>query len=119
MSDYVNKAGLHVDTIPWMHERRIAAFLPDGDGEAAGHGEGVREAARLLPLAPVAAEEQLASVVDCLLSGQILDGGVNCRRGEVDEVCNFVSIHGISLGCTHTIARYIDVVKGLGQVFQE
>ncbi len=28
------KAGLHVDTIPWMHERRIAAFLPDGDGEA-------------------------------------------------------------------------------------
>jgi kynurenine formamidase len=28
------KAGLHVDAIPWMHERRIAAFLPDGDGEA-------------------------------------------------------------------------------------
>ena len=28
------KAGLHVDTIPWMHERRLAAFLPDGDGEA-------------------------------------------------------------------------------------
>jgi kynurenine formamidase len=28
------KAGLHVDTIPWMHERKIAAFLPDGDGEA-------------------------------------------------------------------------------------
>jgi kynurenine formamidase len=27
------KAGLHVDTIGWMHERRIAAFLPDGDGE--------------------------------------------------------------------------------------
>lgn len=27
------KAGLHVDTIPWMHERKIAAFLPDGDGE--------------------------------------------------------------------------------------
>ena len=27
------KAGLHVDTIPWLHERRIAAFLPDGDGE--------------------------------------------------------------------------------------
>ncbi|MGB7917548.1 MAG: hypothetical protein WCF79_20005, partial [Rhodomicrobium sp.] len=21
-----------VDTVPWMHERRIAAFLPDGDG---------------------------------------------------------------------------------------
>jgi kynurenine formamidase len=29
----IGKAGLHVDTIPWMHERRIAAFLPDGDGE--------------------------------------------------------------------------------------
>lgn len=27
------KAGLHVDTIPWMHELRLAAFLPDGDGE--------------------------------------------------------------------------------------
>jgi kynurenine formamidase len=27
------KAGLHVDAIPWLHERRIAAFLPDGDGE--------------------------------------------------------------------------------------
>lgn len=27
------KAGLHVDTVPWMHERRIAGFLPDGDGE--------------------------------------------------------------------------------------
>jgi kynurenine formamidase len=27
------KPGLHVDTVPWMHERRIAAFLPDGDGE--------------------------------------------------------------------------------------
>jgi kynurenine formamidase len=27
------KAGLHVDTIGWMHERKIAAFLPDGDGE--------------------------------------------------------------------------------------
>jgi kynurenine formamidase len=27
------KAGVHPDTIPWMHEHRIAAFLPDGDGE--------------------------------------------------------------------------------------
>jgi kynurenine formamidase len=32
--DGEGKAGLHVDTIPWMRERRIAAFLPDGDGEA-------------------------------------------------------------------------------------
>lgn len=29
----LGKAGLHVDTIPWMYERKIAAFLPDGDGE--------------------------------------------------------------------------------------
>ena len=28
------KAGLHVDAIPWMHEHRVASFLPDGDGEA-------------------------------------------------------------------------------------
>jgi kynurenine formamidase len=27
------KAGLHVDAIPWMHERKIAMFMPDGDGE--------------------------------------------------------------------------------------
>jgi kynurenine formamidase len=27
------KAGIHIDAVPWMHERRIAAFLPDGDGE--------------------------------------------------------------------------------------
>jgi len=32
--DGEGKAGLHVDTVPWMHERRMAAFLPDGDGEA-------------------------------------------------------------------------------------
>jgi kynurenine formamidase len=27
------KAGIHVDAVRWMHEKRIAAFLPDGDGE--------------------------------------------------------------------------------------
>jgi kynurenine formamidase len=27
------KAGLHVDAVPWMHERHLSAFLPDGDGE--------------------------------------------------------------------------------------
>lgn len=27
------KAGLHVDAVGLMHERKIAAFLPDGDGE--------------------------------------------------------------------------------------
>jgi kynurenine formamidase len=28
------RAGLDVRSIPWMHDRRVAAFLPDGDGEA-------------------------------------------------------------------------------------
>ena len=28
------KAGLHVDAISLMHERHVAGFLPDGDGEA-------------------------------------------------------------------------------------
>jgi kynurenine formamidase len=32
------KAGLDVDTIPWMHERKIAGFLPDGDGETVPSG---------------------------------------------------------------------------------
>jgi kynurenine formamidase len=31
--DAEGKAGLALDTVPWMHERRIAAFMPDGDGE--------------------------------------------------------------------------------------
>jgi len=31
--DGIGKAGLHVDTIPLLHERRVAAFLPDGDGD--------------------------------------------------------------------------------------
>ena len=31
--DGIGKAGLHVDTIPLLHERKVAAFLPDGDGD--------------------------------------------------------------------------------------
>lgn len=31
--DGEGKAGLHVNTIPLLHERRVAAFFPDGDGE--------------------------------------------------------------------------------------
>ena len=31
--DGEGKAGLHVETIPLLHERRVAAFFPDGDGE--------------------------------------------------------------------------------------
>jgi kynurenine formamidase len=32
------KAGLDVDTVPWMHERKVAGFLPDGDGETVPSG---------------------------------------------------------------------------------
>jgi kynurenine formamidase len=31
--DGEGKAGLHVDTIRLLHERKVAAFFPDGDGE--------------------------------------------------------------------------------------
>jgi kynurenine formamidase len=31
--DGEGKAGLHVETIPMLHERKVAAFFPDGDGE--------------------------------------------------------------------------------------
>jgi len=40
--DGEGKAGLHLNAIPWMHERRVAAFFPDGDGETVpSHVEGV------------------------------------------------------------------------------
>lgn len=32
--DGEGKAGLQPQTIRWMHERKVAAFFPDGDGEA-------------------------------------------------------------------------------------
>jgi kynurenine formamidase len=31
--DGEGKAGLHVETIPLLHQRKVAAFFPDGDGE--------------------------------------------------------------------------------------
>jgi len=31
--DGEGKAGLHVEVMPLLHKRRVAAFLPDGDGE--------------------------------------------------------------------------------------
>jgi len=31
--DGEGKAGLHVESIRWLHERKAAAFFPDGDGE--------------------------------------------------------------------------------------
>ncbi len=40
--DGQGRAGLHVSAIPLLHERRIAAFFPDGDGETVpGDVEGV------------------------------------------------------------------------------
>jgi kynurenine formamidase len=46
------KAGLHVNTVPWMHERQIAAFLPDGDGEAVpGSVEGMPSPIHALQIA--------------------------------------------------------------------
>ena len=31
--DGEGKAGLHVETLAWLHQRKVAAFFPDGDGE--------------------------------------------------------------------------------------
>ncbi|HET6484914.1 MAG TPA: cyclase family protein [Spirochaetia bacterium] len=31
--DGAGKAGLHVDAIPFLHERKVAVFFPDGDGD--------------------------------------------------------------------------------------
>jgi len=46
------KAGLDVDTIPLMHARRIAGFLPDGDGETVPGGvEGIPYPIHALQLA--------------------------------------------------------------------
>jgi hypothetical protein len=40
--DGEGKAGLLVDAIPLLHERKVAAFLPDGDGETVPcHVEGL------------------------------------------------------------------------------
>lgn len=34
----VGRAGLHINTIPMLHERQVAAFMPDGDGETVPSG---------------------------------------------------------------------------------
>ncbi|MCK4284495.1 MAG: cyclase family protein [Candidatus Brocadiae bacterium] len=40
--DGEGRAGLHVSAIPLLHERKVAAFFPDGDGETVpGNVEGV------------------------------------------------------------------------------
>lgn len=46
------RAGLHASTALWMHERKIAAFLPDGDGETVpSNVEGVASPLHALQLA--------------------------------------------------------------------
>ena len=53
-SDYggEGRAGLHSTAMLLLHERRVAAFLPDGDGEAVpGHVEGVGSPIHALQIA--------------------------------------------------------------------
>jgi kynurenine formamidase len=46
------KAGLHIYSVPWMHSRRVAAFLPDGDGETVpGSVDGVSSPVHALQIA--------------------------------------------------------------------
>jgi kynurenine formamidase len=45
------KAGLHVTALPLLHERKVAAFLPDGDGESVpSHVEGIAYPIHLLQI---------------------------------------------------------------------
>ena len=68
------KAGLHVDTIRWMHERRIAAFLPDGDGETVpSNVEGV-----LYPIHPLQVTAMGMFAADSL---QLEDLATACEAG--------------------------------------
>lgn len=50
--DGEGRAGLHATAMLLLHERRVAAFLPDGDGEAVpGHVEGVGSPTHALQIA--------------------------------------------------------------------
>ena len=72
------KAGLHVDAIPWMHERHIAAFLPDGDGETVpSNVEGV-----LYPIHPlqVTAMGMLAAIATRPALSTMLESKPVCRE---------------------------------------
>jgi|SRR5579875_1611131 kynurenine formamidase len=67
------KAGLHVDAIPWMHERRIAAFLPDGDGETVPSNV----AGMLYPIHPLQVTAMGMFAADSL---QLEDLAAACRQ---------------------------------------
>jgi kynurenine formamidase len=72
------KAGLHVDAIPWMHERKIAAFLPDGDGETVpSNVEGI-----LYPIHPLQITAMGMFASDSL---QLEDLAVACQEEGRDE----------------------------------
>ncbi len=84
------KAGLQVDTIPSMHERRIAAFLPYGHGEAVpGTVDGV-----LYPIHPVQIVAMGMAVSDSL---NLEDVAVACeeeRRWELMVVAAALRLPG-------------------------
>ena len=63
-----------MDTVPWMHERRIAAFLPDGDGETVpSNVEGMP-----YPIHPL----QLTAMGMCISDSlQLEDLAAACERG--------------------------------------
>lgn len=69
------KAGLHIDTIPWMHQRRISAFLPDGDGETVPSSvDGVPDAIHAL---------QIVAMGMCAADSLDLEGvAAACREEE-------------------------------------
>ena len=49
--DGEGKAGLHVTALPLLHERKVAVFLPDGDGETVpAHVEGIAYPIHLLQI---------------------------------------------------------------------
>jgi len=94
------KAGLHVDTIEWMHERRIAAFLPDGDGETVpSNVEGVLYP--IHPHLPAVAHVQQCGPIERLaerIAISRLGRGVPSRRRRRLTWTAKNSVHSITLG---------------------
>lgn len=84
------KAGLHVDTIPWMHERGIAAFLPDGDGETVpGTVDGI-----LYPIHPLQVTAMGMVVSDSLQLEDIAQACEEVGRFEFLVVASPLRIRG-------------------------
>jgi kynurenine formamidase len=67
------RAGLHATAVLLLHERKVAAFLPDGDGEAVpGHVEGVGS--------PIHALQIAAMGMACADNLQLEDLIVECTK---------------------------------------